>query len=84
MTHQHTETRSWIQKTPAVCGGQACVRNTRHTVAGLVQWRRLGLSDDEILNQHPDLSRNDLNAAWSYYDKHLAEIDQTIRDDEDV
>ena len=63
---------------------QACVRNTRHTVGGLVQWHRLGLRDDEILNHHPDLSHDHLGAAWSYYGKHLAEIDQTIRDDEDA
>lgn len=73
---------SWIQRTPGVCGGEACIRNTRHTVAGLVQWRRLGLSDERILEHHPDLTEADLEAAWSDYHQHVEEIDQAIRDDE--
>lgn len=77
-------TSSWVQKTPGVCGGDACVRHTRHTVAGLVQWRKLGLTDDRILEHHPDLSREDLEAAWTYYDSHGTEIEQAIREDEDA
>jgi type III restriction enzyme len=79
---QATKT-SWIQKTPGVCGGEACIRNTRHTVAGLVQWRGLGLSDERILAHHPDLIEADLEAAWSYYCQHPQEIDEAIRDDEE-
>jgi uncharacterized protein (DUF433 family) len=37
--------KSWIQKTPNVCGGDACIRNTRITVHGIVHYRQLGLSD---------------------------------------
>jgi hypothetical protein len=33
-------TKSWIQKSPSACGGEPCVRNTRHTVAGLVEWKK--------------------------------------------
>ena len=62
-----------------MCGGEACIRNMRHTVAGLVQWRRLGLTDARILEHHPDLTQADLNAAWAYYDQHREEIDQVIR-----
>ena len=74
---------SGIQKHPDVCGGEACIRNTRHTVASLVQWRKLGLSDTRILEHHPDLSAPDLEAAWSYYRQHTNEIDQAIRQDEE-
>ena len=73
---------SVIQKNPDVCGGEACIRNTRHTVAGLVQWRRLGLTDQPILEHHPDLTEADLEAAWFYYRQHPEEIDQAIREDE--
>lgn len=83
MPPSHVQTSSWVQRTPGVCGGDACIRNTRHTVAGLVQWRKLGLTDDRILEHHPDLSQDDLEAAWSYYSTHRAEIDQAIRDDDD-
>jgi len=84
MIRHDTPTASWIQKTSGVCGGEPCVRDTRHTVAGLVQWRRLGLSDDQILQQHPDLTKPDLDAAWEYYSEHQAEIDRAIRADEDA
>lgn len=75
---------SWIEKNPGVCGGAARVRNTRHTVAGLVQWRRLGLTDERILEHHPDLNSSDLETAWAYYDQHPDEIEQRIREDEDA
>jgi uncharacterized protein (DUF433 family) len=74
---------SAIRKTPGVCGGEACIRDTRHTVASLVQWRRMGLSDARILQHHPDLTEADLEAAWSYYQKHVEEIDRAIRQDEE-
>jgi uncharacterized protein (DUF433 family) len=73
---------SWIEKNPEVCGGDACIRNTRHTVYGLVEWKRLGLSDERILQHHPDLSRADLEAAWEYYAVHREEIEEAIGADE--
>jgi len=84
MIRPDTRTASWIQKTSGVCGGEACVRNTRHTVSGLMQWQKLGLSDDQILQQHPDLAQPDLDAARAYYSEHQAEIEQAIRADEDA
>jgi uncharacterized protein (DUF433 family) len=75
---------SWVERNPGVCGGAACIRNTRHTVAGLVQWRRLGLSDERILEHHPDLNSADLETAWAYCHQQPNEIEQTIREDEDA
>jgi uncharacterized protein (DUF433 family) len=72
---------SWVSKTPGVCGGDACIRTTRHTVYGLVEWKRMGLTDARILEHHPDLTQADLDAAWDYYAQHPDEIDQAIRDD---
>jgi uncharacterized protein (DUF433 family) len=74
-------TKSWIQKSPGVCGGEACVRNTRHTVAGLVEWKKQGLTDARILEHHPDLTQADLEAAWVYYDAHREEIEQILKED---
>ncbi|MGO8745573.1 MAG: DUF433 domain-containing protein [Thermoguttaceae bacterium] len=82
MIRHDAPTASWIQETIGVCGGEACIRNTRHTVRGLVQWRKLGLSDDQILQQHPDLTQPDLDLAVAYYAEHQAEIDQAIGADE--
>jgi uncharacterized protein (DUF433 family) len=79
-----TETKRWITKTAGVCGGDACIRDTRHTVHGLVAWRRMGLSDDRILEHHPDLTQADLDAAWDYYAQHREEIDRAMREDEEA
>jgi uncharacterized protein (DUF433 family) len=49
----------------------------------LVAWRRLGLSDAQILEHHPDLTEADLMVAWSYYHQHAEEIDQAIKEDEE-
>ena len=83
MLPDQVQSPSWIEKNPGVCGGEACIRNTRHTVAGLVQWRNLGLADARILEHHPDLTEADLQVAWSYYRQNMQEIDQAIREDEE-
>jgi type III restriction enzyme len=81
---QHAEMRSWIQKTPGVCGGEACVRNTRHSVAGIIQWREIGLTDEQILRHHPDLTQDDLDAAAAYYRTHREEIQRAIKEDKEA
>ncbi len=75
-------TTSWIQKTPGVCGGRACVRNTRITVWGLVNSRRLGATEEQIMKNIVGVTPEDLLAAWDYYRKHPAEIDADIRENE--
>jgi uncharacterized protein (DUF433 family) len=84
MAQQPLEKTSWITKTEGVCQGEARVRNTRHTVAGIVQWRNLGLTNDQILQHHPDLTERDLDAAFQYYRTNQAEIDRAIQLDEDA
>ena len=64
--------------------GDACIRATRHTVHGLVEWQRLGLSDARILEHHPDLTQEDLEAAWAYYTQHREEIEQAISEEEEA
>ena len=68
-----------ITKTPGVCGGSACVRGTRVTVWGLVEWRRLGLSDVEIQRRVQGLAQADLEAAFEYAALHENEIEEAIR-----
>ena len=73
-----------VRTTRGVQGAQACIREKRHTIEGLVQWRRLGLADQQILLRHPDLSQDDLDMAWAYYDHNQGEIDQAIRANEEA
>jgi len=76
-------TASWISKQPDRCGGEACVRNTRITVWGLVAYRRLGLSDADILKAVQGLAPADLEAAWEYAAANAEEIDRAIRANEE-
>ena len=68
-----------ITKTPGVCGGNACIRDTRITVWGLVEWRRLGLANAEIRQRVQGLEEADLQAAWNYAARHPEEIGEAIR-----
>ncbi len=81
---KETAKKSWIQKSTGVCGGEPCIRNTRHTVSGLVVWKQQGLTDARILEHHPDLTLADLYAAWDYYVNHRDEIDRAITEDEEA
>ncbi|MCE9530336.1 MAG: DUF433 domain-containing protein [Planctomycetes bacterium] len=76
--------KSWVQKTPNVCGGVPCIRNTRITVHGLVHYRQLGLSDQRILETIQGLTKDDLIAAWEYDAEHPAEIEEAIRLNEEA
>jgi uncharacterized protein (DUF433 family) len=73
-----------IQKTPGVCGGDACIGTTRIAVWMLVEGRRAGMSDERLLEAHPTLTQADLDAAWDYYAHHREEIDEAIRENEDA
>ena len=84
MSTERAGTKSWIQKSPGICGGEPCVRNTRHTVAGLVEWKKQGLTDARILEHHRDLTQADLEAAWAYYATHREEIEQAIKEAEEA
>ena len=76
-------TASWISKKPDRCGGDACVRDSRITVWGLVASRRLGMSDGEIMHAVQGVTAADLEAAWEYAASHAEEIDEAIRANEE-
>ena len=71
-------TARWISKKPDRCGGDACVRDSRITVWGLVAYRRLGMTDAEIMQAVQGLTAADLEAAWEYAAAHPEEIDEAI------
>ena len=83
MTTDTSKRKSWVQKTPNLCGGAACIRDTRVTVWGLVLSRRLGTPDAQILENIVGLSPDDLDVAWDYYRHHADEIDEEIQANED-
>jgi uncharacterized protein (DUF433 family) len=77
--------KNWrgITKTPGVCGGDACIEGTRIPVWVLVGYRRLGVSESELLYNYPTLSAADLVNAWVYAEAHSEEIETAIRENEE-
>jgi uncharacterized protein (DUF433 family) len=73
-----------IEKTANVCGGDACVANTRVPVWVLEQARRLGATEDQLLADYPSLTVADLAAAWVYVRVNRLEIESAIRDNEEA
>lgn len=83
-SHEASAPASWIQKTPGVCGGEACIRRTRISVWLLVESRQLGISDQRLLSDYPHLTQADLDAAWRYYEQHREEIHEVIRKNQEA
>ena len=83
-TVSHTE-KSWIQKAPNVCGGNACVRDTRIPVWSVVRAFQLGASVADLRAYFvTPLSAEDVQLALKYYDEHAEEIDNEIRLNEEA
>jgi len=71
-----------IESSPGVCGGEARIVRTRIPVWVLVQFRKLGASEADILQQYPTLRAEDLSNAWAYYRSHQNEIENQIVENE--
>jgi uncharacterized protein (DUF433 family) len=72
-----------ISKQADRCGGDACIRDLRIPVWAVVNYRRLGAADAEILKAYPSLRPSDLAAAFEYAAAHCDEIDSAIRRNEE-
>lgn len=68
-----------IEKTPGICGGSARIVRTRIPVWTLESFRRLGVSEWQILESYPSLNASDLIIAWAYVASNQSEIDEEIR-----
>ncbi len=71
-----------ISKTAGVCGGAACIAGTRIPVWLLVEARRLGMSEAQLLSDYPHLSAADLVNAWAYAEAYPEEIEAAIQQNE--
>lgn len=76
------EIASGIWSTPGVCGGDPCIRHTRIPVWGLEEYRRLGVSEADLLANYPSLTTDDLANAWAYVKAYPDEIDRQIQEQE--
>jgi uncharacterized protein (DUF433 family) len=73
-----------IERTAEVCGGSACIVGTRITVWGLVEARRSGYSEADLLISYRSITAIDLMNAWQYAANHLEEIETEIQENDDV
>ncbi|MGL4550531.1 MAG: DUF433 domain-containing protein [Gemmataceae bacterium] len=73
-----TEAVGGVNRTPGVCGGDACIRRTRIMVWLLVAMQKDGKDDAGLLADYPTLTPADLDAAWAYYRRHPIEIEQSL------
>lgn len=71
-----------IDSIPGVCGGEPCIVRTRIPVWVLVQARRLGTSEADLLKCYPTLHAEDLANAWAYFRSHRDEIEKQIKENE--
>jgi uncharacterized protein (DUF433 family) len=71
-----------IESAPGVSGGEPCIVRTRIPVWVLVQARRLGTSEADLLKAYPTLRAEDLTNAWAYYRTHRGEIEGQIQENE--
>ena len=82
LTKTLNQTTYPITKTPGICGGEACIANTRIPIWLLVESRRLGISEAQILDDYPHLSAADLVNTWAYANAHPEEIEIAIKKNE--
>ena len=51
---------------PGKCGGKPCIRGMRITVYDVLDYLASGMSEDQILRDFPDLTRDDLRACLAF------------------
>ena len=57
---------SRITIVPGKRGGKPCVRGLRITVRDVLGWLGAGMTEDQILEEHPDLERADFAAVYQF------------------
>ena len=46
--------------------GKPCIRNTRITVFDILGWLGSGMTYDEVINDYPELTREDIKASLMF------------------
>jgi uncharacterized protein (DUF433 family) len=55
-----------ITSDPSICHGQTTIRGLRYPVANLLELLASGMTTDEIIEDHPDLDRDDILAVLEF------------------
>jgi uncharacterized protein (DUF433 family) len=51
---------------PGKRSGQPCIRGLRITVWDVLGWLAAGMTEDQILEDYPELERDDFRAVYEY------------------
>ena len=70
-----------IEKVSDRCGGKPVVAGTRIRVSLILQWYRMGMTVEEIVQQYPHLRPSDVHDALAYAYDHRLEIEEEIAAD---
>jgi uncharacterized protein (DUF433 family) len=68
-----------IMTDPEVMGGLPCIRGLRMPVATVVAMVADGMTNDEILAEHPDLTQEDIHEALLYAAEAVRERELPLR-----
>ena len=58
--------KDYITINPNKRSGKPCIRNLRMTVLDVLEYLASGMSEDEILDNFPDLTREDIRACLAF------------------
>ena len=58
--------KSRITLKPEVCGGRPCIRDTRIEIAVILDGLAEGMTEAEIIDHYPQLTREDIHDALAY------------------
>lgn len=58
--------RTIITLEPGKHGGKPCIRGLRITVYDVLTWLAEGMSEDEILEDYPELETSDIRACLAF------------------
>jgi uncharacterized protein (DUF433 family) len=58
--------KDYITINPNKRSGKPCIRNLRMTVTDVLEYLASGMSEDEILDDFPDLTREDIRACLAF------------------
>ena len=56
----------FIDIDPQIRFGKPCIKGTRITVGDILQWLSCGMSEQEIIDDYPELHKNHIRAALAF------------------
>jgi uncharacterized protein (DUF433 family) len=65
-TLQHMDWKNRITLDPEKRGGKPCIRGLRMTVYDVLEYLASGMSEEDILKDFPDLTREDIRACLAF------------------